>query len=255
MTVPVFYPGIHILSFAAKLDRCMVSANLIERRRSLFGANEWIMDSGAFTRLARGLDHLPVDDYAALANRFAGCGTLEAVVTQDKMCEPFVLERVGATVAEHQRWTTERWLTLRGMVRPYLMPVIQGWTPADYAAHTEALSPHLDFGQWVGVGSVCKRQSRPDSLAAVLEAIHGIRPDLRLHGFGVKITAYRSSRVTEHLATADSMAWSFAARYDAYHGRDTHGANSLQACLDYIDRIDAIKPDGVHQMTLDTGAA
>ena len=252
---PTFYPGIHVLSFAPRLDRCMVSANLIERRRSLFGVNDWIMDSGAFTRLARGLEHLPADDYASLANRFAECGNLEAVVTQDKMCEPFILESVGATIAEHQRWTTERWLTLRDMVLPYVMPVIQGWTPADYADHTDALSPNLDLGAWVGVGSVCKRQARPDSLAAVLEAIHDVRPDLKLHGFGVKITAYASSRVTDHLATADSMAWSFAARYDAYNGRDTHGANSLQSCIDYIARIDQIKPDGVRQMALDLGAA
>ncbi len=253
MPVPVFYPGVHVLSFAAALDRCMVSANLIEDRRSLFAANDWIMDSGAFTRLARGLDHLPADVYATLANRFASCGNLQAVVTQDKMCEPFMLDLVGGTVDEHQQFTTRRWLRLRDMIRPYVMPVIQGWTPDQYADHTTALAPYLDHGAWVGVGSVCKRQSRPDSLAAVLEAIHDVRPDLRLHGFGVKITAYQSSRVTDRLATADSMAWSFAARYDALRDGTAPDGNSLEACRRYVARVEATRPDGIRQLAMSVG--
>ena len=253
MNAPVFYPGVHVLSFARQLDRCMISANLIENRRSPFDTNDWIMDSGAFTRLARGLDHLPADDYAALANRFENCGNLQAVVTQDKMCEPFMLHIVGGTVEEHQQFTTRRWLRLRDLVRPYVMPVIQGWTPAQYAAHTAALAPHLDHGAWAGVGSVCKRQARPDSLAAVLEAIHDVRPDLRLHGFGVKVTAYASSRVTDRLATADSMAWSFAARYAALRDDNAPGANSLEACRRYVAQVEATEPDGIRQLAMPVG--
>ncbi|MGV1129698.1 hypothetical protein ACV6B0_13580, partial [Enterococcus faecium] len=43
------------------------------------------------------------------------------------------------------------------------------------------------------------------------------RPDLRLHRFGCKRTSLLEPPVHSRLATADSMAWSFAARFE---GRD-----------------------------------
>ena len=51
----------------------------------------------------------------------------------------------------------------------------------------------------------------------VLEAIKHERPDLRLHGFGIKTTALRRQLVRDLLFSADSMAWSYAARRE---GRD-----------------------------------
>ena len=65
---------------------------------------------------------------------------------------------------------------------------------------------------WVGVGSVCKRQGDPRAIVAVLQAILAERPDLRLHGFGVKTTSLVHPAVRACLFSADSMAWSFAAR-------------------------------------------
>lgn len=46
-----------------------------------------------------------------------------------------------------------------------------------------------------------------------------VRPDLRLHGFGVRTTSLRHGLIRELLHTADSMAWSFNARM---HGRNQH---------------------------------
>lgn len=69
----------------------------------------------------------------------------------------------------------------------------------------------------MGVGSLCKRQGRPEVIAAILDAIQQDRPDLRLHGFGCKRTSLLDEAVRSRLATADSMAWSFAARFE---GRD-----------------------------------
>ena len=253
MTLPVIYPGTHVVTHAGMLPRCMMSANVLVGRVSDFDANDWIMDSGAFTRISRGLDHLPLDEYAALANRFAACGRLQAVVTQDFMCEPMVLAVTGGTVAEHQSATTDRYLALRSLVKPYLMPVVQGWTPDQYADHARQLAPSVQPGAWVGVGSVCKRQGRPDSLAAILEAIHDVEPTWRLHGFGVKITALRSRRCAERLHSVDSMAWSFAARWAKYHGRGIErphapDPNSIDACRAWLAQVEATVPDdGVQQ--------
>lgn len=71
----------------------------------------------------------------------------------------------------------------------------------------------LLFGQWVGVGSICKRNSRPAEVADILASIHNKRPDLRLHGFGIKLTALENKAVRDLLYSCDSMAWSYPARF------------------------------------------
>lgn len=96
----------------------------------------------------------------------------------------------------------------------------QGYNPADYARHVRMYGERLAFGAWVGVGSVCKRNGTPEAVVAVLRAIKQVRPDLRLHGFGLKTTALASPEVQALLETADSMAWSFAARYEGRNQND-----------------------------------
>lgn len=78
----------------------------------------------------------------------------------------------------------------------------------------------LEYGAWVGVGSVCKRNGDPRAIEAVLLAIQAERPDLKLHGFGIKLTALASGLVRRLLHSADSMAWSFSARKQGRNGND-----------------------------------
>ena len=153
------------------------------------------------------------------------------------MCEPFVTALTGLTVREHQRRTTEGFLELRDRVgAAYIMPVIQGFTPNEYSEHVAELSRYLDVGAWVGVGSVCKRQGNPAAISAVLTAILNVRPDLRLHGFGVKSTALKRSDVWSRFYSVDSMAWSFIGR------RRGRGPNSLDECLEWTAAVKAIEP-------------
>lgn len=179
------------------------------------------MDSGAFTTIAThgGYPH-GVQEYADHINRWSRCGTLLTAVAQDYMCEPHMLERTGLTVAEHQRLTIERYDALLPLVSAYVMPVLQGYQPHEYLEHLRAYGERLAHGAWVGVGSVCKRNARPSEIGAVLWAIHQERPDLRLHGFGIKATALSSSLVSRLLYSADSMAWSFAARRSGKNQND-----------------------------------
>ena len=212
---PLFYTGVHHPSLAAHLDRAILSVNCLATRKRDFQVRDWILDSGAFTRISRGLNHLDVGDYAAQALRWARCGHLEAVVQQDFMCEPFILQRTGQTVEVHQDWTTRNLAALRRELAGsglYVMPVLQGWEPEQYAAHVGLLSAQLEDGAWVGVGSVCKRQGRPVAVSAILTAILRERADLKLHGFGVKTTALRKADIAGRLWSADSMAWSYAGR-------------------------------------------
>lgn len=211
----------------------MVSVNRLWKRRSDFAVSEWMMDSGAFTEVAKhgGYRHEP-EAYAEQVRRWARCGQLVAAVSQDWMCEPFVVERTGLSVDEHQRRTVERYDALLPLVGDtYLLPVLQGYAPAEYAAHVRMYSDRLAHGAWVGVGSVCKRNGNVSAIESVLMAIHAERPDLRLHGFGLKLTALGSDVVRSRLYSADSMAWSFAARIG---GRD---GNDWREAMEYTRRV------------------
>lgn len=238
----LFFVGLHQPSDAATFARCMVSVNRLRKRRSDFRVNDWLMDSGAFTSVAKhgGYTETPAE-YAEQINRWARCGNLLAAVSQDYMCEPFVLERTGHTVEEHQRMTVDRYDAILQHVRgTYLMPVLQGYAPDDYVRHIGMYGDRLGAGAWVGVGPVCKRNSDPRAIEAVLLAIHRARPDLKLHGFGVKLTALRSGLVRHLLYSADSMAWSFAARINGRDGNDPDEARA------FSDRVQ----DGAFQRVL-----
>ena len=71
-------------------------------------------------------------------------------------------------------------------------------------------------------------------------AIKRERPDLRLHGFGVKTTALASSVVRDCLYSADSMAWSYAARRE---GRDGNSHYEAARFLQKIESQDVQKRD------------
>ena len=225
-----FFIGLHQPSDAGKFGAAMVSVNRLKNRVSPFKVGDWMMDSGAFTNiLTHGGYPEGVEAYAAQIRRWAGNGNLLCAVAQDYMCEPFMVAKTGLSVAEHQRLTIERFDALLecDTAGVYIMPVLQGYTPADYVAHLEAYGDRLAPGAWVGVGSVCKRNGDARAIEAVLCAIKARRPDLRLHGFGLKTTALRSALVRSCLDTADSMAWSFAARRQGRNSNDWREARQF----------------------------
>lgn len=194
------------------------------------------MDSGAFTTIVKhGGYPEGVQEYADQIKRWKKCGNLLAAVAQDYMCEEHMLKRTGLTIAEHQRLTIERYDDLAACnVGVPLLPVLQGYAPADYVSHLRQYGSRLPFGMWVGVGSVCKRNGNPAAIEQVLMAIKDERPDLRLHGFGLKVTALGSGLVRKLLHTADSMAWSFAAR------REGRGQNDWREAAAYADRVETM---------------
>lgn len=229
-----FFVGMHQPSDAAKVKRAFISVNRLRSRKSDFKVNDWIMDSGAFTTIVKHRGYPEgVEEYAAQIKRWSNCGNLLAAVAQDYMCEAQMLEHTGMTIAEHQRLTIERYDALMacdtGGVT--IIPVLQGYAPEDYVSHIRQYGDRLKPGMWVGVGSVCKRNGDPSSIEQVLLAIKRERPDLRLHGFGLKVTALGSGLVRELLHTADSMAWSFAARKQGRNGNDP------QEAIAYVNKI------------------
>lgn len=217
-----FFTGLHQPSDARHFKAAFVSVNRLRSRKGPFAVGDWIMDSGAFTEIStHGRYRHDVAEYATQIRRWKGNGNLLAAVSQDWMCEPFIVARTGLSVERHQQLTVERYDALLAEdTGVYILPVLQGFAPADYAAHIRMYGSRLALGAWVGVGSVCKRNGDPRAIAAVLLAIRAERPDLLLHGFGLKTTALADPLVRSMLHTADSMAWSFHARKNGRNAND-----------------------------------
>jgi len=210
-------------------------------------ANKWIMDSGAFTEIKNyGGFRSSVSEYAAEINRFKQFGELEMAVAQDYMCEPDMLAKTGLTVREHQRLTIKRYDALIKLTDVPIMPVLQGYQPEEYAEHLDMYGERLGIGMRVGVGSVCKRNGDPSQIIAILEAIKNKRHDLKLHGFGLKITALSDAYIVSMLYSADSMAWSMAARRQ---GRDS---NSLSEAITFNTNLANSQGKRARQLKLNT---
>jgi hypothetical protein len=225
-----FFVGLHQPSDAKHFDRSFISINRLRNRKGKFRVAKWMLDSGAFTTIYKH-GHYPesVETYAAQIRRWKNNGELLAAVSQDYMCEPAMLAKTGLTVADHQRLTIERYdALLRCDTGVYILPVLQGYEPEEYVSHIRQYGSRLAQCAWVGVGSVCKRNSSPCLILDVLIAIKTERPDLNLHCFGLKITALAHGTIRKLTSTADSMSWSFEARKKKTGANDWRNAMAFK---------------------------
>ena len=234
----IFFPGLHHPADAKNFDTAFLSINSIRGRKKPIVCPKVVIDSGAFVELEKygGYRH-EVWEYALEIYRLWIEGVVRsiAVVAQDYMCEPFMLAKTGFDVLTHQYLTVERYIhlvqaltTLFGGPPPFhILPVLQGFHPEEYVFHLKLYQNLLPPNSWVGVGSVCKRQGKPQAIVDVLSAIKSVRPDLRLHGFGVKLTSLKNSIVRSLLYSADSMAWSYAARKQGRNQNDWKEAETF----------------------------
>jgi hypothetical protein len=222
-----------------------ISRTRLEKRRTLpVARGVWALDSGGFTQLDRPPHRwtLSPDDYAAFVARCAEeIGGLAWAAPQDWLCEPWIVDKTGLSVREHQERTVQNYLDLRD--RGPFIPVLQGWDEDDYHRcvdlYTEA-GVDLASAPLVGLGTVCRRQDTP-VIAQIVGTLAG--RGLRLHGFGMKSRGV--ARVGHLLESADSLAWSARARNEWHHekrrlcGRDHRGgcANCLPWALRWRDRI------------------
>lgn len=208
--------GVPLFVSRRRLERVTPSARY-PRRRLPRAVVPWALDSGGFTELSTyGEWHTTVDDYVELVTLYAEeIGRLEWAAPMDFMCEPWIVEKTGLSVAEHQRRTVENFLALRG--RGPFVPVLQGWTEGDYHRCVELYDDagvDLLAEPLVGLGTVCRRQAT-DEAGRIVGAL--TRDGMRVHGFGVKMAGL--ARCGHQLTSADSMAWSTGGRMAGLHGR------------------------------------
>lgn len=172
--VVIFYPGLHQPSDAKRFERCCISVKRLKTRRAPLMCPHVLLDFGAFTELAQhGRYRASVQAYANEIKRLHhwGVAAIDAAVTQDFMCEPFMLAKTGLTVEDHQRLTIERYDALLACRLPVpLMPVLQGYTPAEYLDHLEAYGARLEL-------RLGRRGQRVQAQCQAGRGVHGARCD------------------------------------------------------------------------------
>lgn len=210
-----FYLGTHMTGWMSALAVPLFVSRrrLAKRKRLPASAGPFAIDSGGFQELDLfGQWTVTADQYAEEVRRWSETiGNVQWAAAMDWMCEPFVVRKTGLSVAEHQRRTVASIRELRDLA-PGLpwVPVLQGYTHDEYYRcwdMYEAAGLDLTAEPLVGLGSVCRRQGTTFAAQLIRDLAQG---GLRLHGFGLKTTGLAAC--AEYLTSADSMAWSAAAR-------------------------------------------
>ncbi len=228
-----FWLGTHVPKWLESEPDLFVSRRQLTKRKTFPQAiGDWVLDSGGFTELNMYGGWRTTDaEYVADVRRFQSeIGNLAWVAPMDWMCEPFVLEKTGMDVRQHQVLTVQNFLRLREELSTLVIPVLQGWTRDDYlwcVGEYDTWGVDLSLEPVVGVGSVCRRQDTAEA-ARIFRSLDG----LSLHGFGVKVDGLMV--YGDALYSADSMAWSYGARYAPALPGCTH--KNCANCLKYARR-------------------
>lgn len=246
-----FYLGTHEVHWLATADvPLFVSHRRLRGRKTLpkVGRRGYAVDSGGFSELSLyGTWRTTPEEYVtAIARYDAEIGHMDWAAPQDWMCEPPMLAKTGLAVAEHQRRTVANFARLSQLWPEHsdaecpFMPVLQGWEMDDYLTcwrmYEDAGINPREY-ETVGVGSICRRPNI-DDIGAIAEALHELDTGVPLHGFGVKTEGL--AKYGDLFASADSLAWSRAARWEApLSGCTAHKncANCLTYALQWRDRV------------------
>lgn len=216
-----FWLGMHMASRLPQIDvPVCVSYGPLRKYKSIPAPGGPVfLDSRGFTEVNQhGRYTFTPNEYAAFVRRLRDewGDRLAHASIMDWMCEPFVLEKTGLTIPEHQKRTVESYLTLSS-IGPSLpwVPVLQGYAFDDYHACAdlyESSGVRLASLPLIGIGSVCRRQGMR-SAADIIKSLYA-RGYRNIHGFGFKVTGLVSKgmRLARYLKSSDSTAWSFRAR-------------------------------------------
>ncbi|SEI20769.1 DUF7221 family queuine tRNA-ribosyltransferase-like protein [Paraburkholderia hospita] len=226
------------------------------------------LDSAGFTAMmqfqAKGRQAGIAGVYPWTMEQFVELASLSGaswVAQPDMCCEPAIAPnqeaidyRINATATLLEdmlrvvyAWQSELAKTLnlrsvQNMVR-IPVPVAQGWTVDDYRRSIDLMMqvwerwmPWIAPPALIGLGSVCRRHltDPKHGLFAILEGIEGhVPPGSRLHLFGVKGQALERVKMYDWVASADSMAFDFAARIEA---RKSGQSNTIAHRANQMDR-------------------
>jgi hypothetical protein len=232
----LFYLGTHMTNWLSEVSYPLfISDRRLRVRKGLPRANcRWALDSGGFTELSmNGTWQTTAVEYSSRVRRYSEeIGRLDWAAPQDWMCEPQITKRTGLTVQEHQARTIDSVERLRDFgLNVNFVPVLQGWSKSDYLRHIDMYTQRgfdLASEPVVGVGTVCRRQATSEA-EDIIKTLSGA--GISIHAFGFKKVGLM--KCNQHLYSADSMAWSFNARYDKPLEGCTH--KNCANCLKYAN--------------------
>lgn len=247
-----FWLGTHQVHWLGTVDvPLFISRRRLTARKSFPTAVcRWALDSGGFTELSMfGEWRTSASVYARDIKRFEDqIGKLAWAAPQDWMCEPFMVQRTGLSVAEHQRRTVCNFIELRELNAP-VIPVVQGYEMHDYLECVEMYASagvDLSAEPLVGLGSVCRRQAT-EQIGVVCQLMHDAGVT-NLHGFGCKAGAIR--KYGHLLTSADSMAWSFGGRRNGKCNHKSKCANCLHFALEWRSKVLSASSPSLIQLPL-----
>jgi len=172
------------------------------------------IDSGGYSQLHYKQGYQSSDqDYLDYVAEYSP----ERYVLRDYPCEPDLLWKLGRTVDEHQRRTTQHHRQLledheNQGISAEPVAVLQGWTPKQYIAHLDDLRDAGALTRYVAIGTLCRRHD----ISTVARIVRTVRETLpgsyQLHAFGLKTSVLQVPGIVDALDSADSTAYDFRTR-------------------------------------------
>ncbi len=177
---------------------------------------------------------------------------------RDYPCEPELLRKHNLNVLKNIERTIENHLILIDKIESGLwdihgkpIPVIQGWQISDYLLCIDLFKDVGLIKDYMAIGSICRRNQTDVIKDVILAVRDNIPARIKLHGFGVKLTALKDLAIWKALYSVDSGAWDYIARWKKFRGEEKSIPDaSLTAAIDYIAKIKRIHERHAYQRCL-----
>jgi len=173
---------------------------------------------------------------------------------RDYPCEPQILQKYNVTAKDQIHRTLEHHIKLlelseRLEVKAKPIPVIQGWELEDYYYCIDLFREHGLITDYMAIGSLCRRNATKQIQQIIIKVRQELPAWVKLHAFGVKLSALKNIVVWRALHSCDSSAWDFWARFEK-RPLDTF-EKSLETCRKYLEKIECLRRFFECQQTLD----
>jgi hypothetical protein len=223
-----------------KLDEPNVMLNYATKNNTPWdGIDRLFIDSGGYSFM-KGMGEFETTNKEYL--QFINEHEPEVWALRDYPCEPDVLEEHGRTVEDHQQMTTNRHRELLDLYEDpnYSVPgqpvaVLQGWRVNDYLRHLDQMRDAGTLTEYVGIGSVCRRNREAEIREIVLRVSEALPAWVDgLHAFGVKGNVLKFSDVRGALSSADSQSYEMQAQWGTLHDLDAGSKTWRDSALEYL---------------------
>ena len=236
-----FWPGASWKWPLSYVDKVMLSENFIRRLKHPWDVKIPLMlDSGAYSLiLAHGTYPFPLIDYANDIRIWQP----SVAWTMDYPCEPSIRAKWNFTPREAQTKTNENTIELNDKFQAGVASVVQGYELSDYLENLDLVKERGLLTERLGIGTLCRR-GQNEQITEIVKAIYDNVPGwIKLHGFGMKISALRTE-ASQYLYSTDSSAWAWDWQQKGkqhrmagtYYGID----GKLTDLRKYLARIDEI---------------